>query len=155
MYEKKPLYRKVNSKARGAWHGSGGQFKWDRNTKRIKENESGRGSMHRKHQHGLDYTPLYRFLLSKVGCDWNEVHSEAVSRLDTQEPIFHLVARNEAEMRDRVGVDESTYFSGLFIDDKNRLAVVNPDLRIEDMKPYCPCCTHTFNGKPFVKKFAS
>jgi len=59
--------------------------------------------MRRDRQNGLDYTPLYRFLLSKVGEDFDEVYSEAVARLDRPDPVFHLVARNEAERQDDPG----------------------------------------------------
>ena len=96
---------------------------------------------------------MFRFLLSKVGQDWNEVHSEAVARLDKEEPIYWLVARTEDEKRPTVGIGESSYFSGLYIDENNRLAIVDPSVKVEDLEPYCSCCTHTFNGKPFVKKY--
>ena len=55
--------------------------------------------MHPGRQNGLDYTPLFRFLLSKVGQDWDAVHSEAVARLDRQEPIYWMVALKEADKR--------------------------------------------------------
>jgi hypothetical protein len=112
-----------------------------------------RGSMHPGHRHGLDYTPLYRFLLSRVGQDWNTVHSEAVSRLDRSDPIFHIVAKHVDDKRRFVRTGESSYFSGLFIDDANQLAFVDPNLTADDMEPFCSCCTHTFNGKPFGKPF--
>ena len=98
---------------------------------------------------GLDYTPLFKFLLSKVGNNWNEVFSEAKSRLDKQDPIFWMVALNEEEKKDCVRVGESTYFSGLFVDNNGVLQLVNPNLKAVDMKPFCDCCTHTFNGKIF------
>lgn len=154
MYEKKPLYRKVNTRARGMWHHKGGDYKWSRNTKHKKSWLSNREAMAKNVQRGLDYTPLFRFLLSKVGEDWDAVHSEAVSRLDKEEPIWQMVAKTEDDKRPRFGIAESTYFSGLYIDEDNRLALVDPELRLEDMEPDCPCCTHTFNGEPFVKKFA-
>ena len=154
-FEKKPLYRKVNTKTHGVWHGNGGEFKWQRNSKSAARDSNSRGSMHGKGRQGRDYAPLFRFLLSKVGCDWNEVHSEALSRLDSEEPIYRMVARNDTEKREQFGIAESTYFSGLYIDADNQLALVNPDLRVEDMEPSCPCCTHTFNGEPFIKKFPS
>lgn len=111
------------------------------------------GSMHAGRRRGRDYTPLFRFLLSRVGADWTETHREALARLDTEEPIFWMVARTEAEKKPRVCLGENSYFSGLYVDDRNRLALVDPSLRLEDMEPYCPCCTHTFNGKPFIRKF--
>lgn len=59
-------------------------------------------SMKKNDHRGLDYTPLYKFLLSKIGEDWTSVHSEALSRLDKEEPIFYLVARNDSEKNDFV-----------------------------------------------------
>lgn len=105
--------------------------------------------MNGKRQRGLDYTPLFRFLLSKVGSDWNSVHQEAVSRLDKPEPIFWLVALHEYEKKDFVRMGESSYFSGLYVNEQGLLEIVNPDLGPEKMAPLCRCCTHTFNGKPF------
>lgn len=151
--KKEPLYRKVNTRTHHHDHHKGGHARWERNTKAGKNNESMRGSMHSGRMNGLDYKPLFRFLLSKVGQDWNEVHSEAVARLDKEEPIYWLVARTEDEKRPTVGIGESSYFSGLYIDENNRLAIVDPSVKVEDLEPYCSCCTHTFNGKPFVKKY--
>ncbi|MEM8976234.1 MAG: hypothetical protein AAGD43_29560 [Pseudomonadota bacterium] len=150
---KKPLYRKVNTRTRGVFHHRGGRSREERNTKAAKTNEAMRGSMHQGQQRGLDYTPLFRFLLSKVGEDWDVVHSEAVSRLDKEEPIWWMVARTEDKKPATVGIGESTYFSGLYVDENNRLAIVDPSIKVEDLEPDCSCCTHTFNGVPFVKKF--
>lgn len=147
--QKEPLFRKVNTTARGVHHHFGGDFRHERNTKKEVQSEATRSSMHGKQQRGLDYTPLFRFLLSKIGTDWNSVHREAVSRLDKPEPIFWLVALHEHEKKDFVRMGESSYFSGLYVDEKGLLAIVNPDLGPEKMAPLCRCCTHTFNGKPF------
>lgn len=73
---KEPLYRKVNTRTRGVHHYKGGRARWERGTKVAQQNEGERGSMHQGVQNGLDYTPLFRFLLSKVGENWNDVHSE-------------------------------------------------------------------------------
>ena len=146
--EKSKLYRKVNTKAIRARHNSGGDFKYSRNKKR-ETLEQTKGKMFGKKERGLDYTPLFRFLLSKVGCKWDEVFSEAKSRLDKTEPIFWLVALNEHERKDYVGIGESSYYSGLFVDENGILQITNPNLKASDMKPFCSCCTHTFNGKIF------
>lgn len=153
MNKKKPLFRKVNTVARGVHHNFGGDYRHQRNTKREKSSQATSGSMHGRKKRGLDYTPLFKFLLSKVGQDWDEVLSEAVSRLDQAEPIFWLVALTEDQKQDVVRLGESTYFSGLYVDDTNRLQMVNPDLGPETMEPACPCCTHTFNDVPFLKKY--
>ena len=144
--EKSKLFRKVNTKAHGVRHDIGGDFKDSRNGK-TETLQQIKGTMFGTKERGLDYTPLFRFLLSKVGNNWNEVFSEAKSRLNKQEPIFWIVALNDEEKRDYFRVGESTYFSGLFVDENGVLQLVNPDLKSVDMRPLCGCCTHTFNGK--------
>ena len=143
--EIKPLYRKEADK-RNNHHFKGGDAKYDRNTKKGVSK-----SMKKNVQRGLDYTPLYKFLLSKVGEDWDLVHSEALSRLDKEEPIYHIVARNDIEMIDYTICGESSYYSKLFVDADNKLQKVNPELKNEDLYPHCWCCTYTFNGTKLQK----
>lgn len=143
--KKEPLYRKVNTKARNVHHSFGGDYKYSRHKKK-ETLEQTKGSMFRYKKRGLDYTPLFRFLLSKVGYNWNDVFSEAKSRLDKSEPIFWMVALNENEKKDKITVGEATFFSGLYVDDDGILQISNPNLKITDLKHYCTCCTHTFNG---------
>jgi hypothetical protein len=144
---KDPLFRKVNTQTHGVHHRIGGDYRTQREA--LAHSDAPRGAMHGKHRRGLDYTPLFRFLLSRVGSEWDSVYSEAVARLDRPDPIFWLVARHEAERREMVRTGESTYYSGLYIDEAGILQVVNPDLRAEDLTPFCTCCTHTFNGVRF------
>lgn len=146
---KSPLYRKVNTRARGVHHNFGGDYRNDRKSKAVDEFDRSRETMHGKHRRGLDYTPLFNFLLSRVGQRWDDVFSEAVARLDRKEPIFWLVARSETERKDYVRTGESTYYSGLYVDDDGLLQIVNPELGPEGMTPRCTCCTHTFNGIRF------
>jgi hypothetical protein len=150
---KAPLFRKVNTTAHGVRHGTGGDFHEQRNGKAAALSDAQRLPMHGKARRGLDYTPLFGFLLSKVGADWNEVHAEAVARLDRPEPIFWLVARQAHEEQGVVRVGESSYFSGLRIDGQGRLQRVNPSLGPGDPAPTCGCCTHTFNGVKFARAF--
>ena len=146
--QEEPLYRRVNTRTHGVHHG-GGEARWARNTK-----AEIRTSMHAGQRNGLDYTPLYRFLLSKVGQDWDAVHSEAVARLDRRDPIFHMVALHEDDEQDYVRSGESSYWSGLRVNALNVLEKVAPDLTVDDMVPSCACCTHTFNGVRFTQAFA-
>jgi hypothetical protein len=148
---KEPLFRKVNTRARGVHHLFGSDYRHERNTKGEKRFESTHKSMHGKKLRGLDYTPLFKFLLSKVGGVWDEIYSEAISRLDRSEPIFWLVALHAHERKEYVRIGESTYFSGLYVDDEGILQMVNPGLGPEQMTPLCQCCTYTLNGKPFSK----
>jgi hypothetical protein len=64
-----------------------------------------------------------------------------------------MVARTEAERRPFFRAGENSYYSGLYVDDDGKLAKVAPELRNEDLWPSCPCCTHTFNGAPFVRNY--
>jgi hypothetical protein len=137
---KEPLYRRVNTRTCGVSH-RGGEFRWSRHPKR--EDPSSHGSMHGHKHHGLDYTPLFRFLLSKVGADFAEVYREAASRLDRPDPICWLVARSDKDKQAYVRIGESSYYSGLYVDENGRLALVDPSLRLEGMEPRCSCCTHT------------
>jgi hypothetical protein len=144
-----PLYRAVNTRTHGVRHGSGGDHRHERNTKQALNSEATRTSMRSRHRHGRDYTPLFRFLLSRVGAPWAEVYAEAKSRLDTDAPIFWLVAPTAESGQDFVRVGESSYFSGLYVDGQGLLRLVNPGLRPEDMQATCTCCTHTLNGVRF------
>jgi hypothetical protein len=146
--EKSKLYRKVNTTAFNVHHDFGDDFSSTRNSKK-ETLEQTKGKMFGKKQRGLDYTPLYRFLLSKVGCNWDEVFKEAKSRLDEVKPVFGMVALKENEKKDIVAVGENSYFSGLYVDSNSILQLSNPNLKAKDMKPSCNCCTHTFNGKIF------
>jgi hypothetical protein len=144
-----PLYRSVNTRTHGVKHGLGDDFRHERHTKAFKSSDAGQSSMHSRHRHGRDYTPLFRFLLAHVGSRWDEVYSEARSRLDSGEPIFWLVARSESDRKALVRVGESSYYSGMFVDENGVLSLVDPDLKPRDMKPSCTCCTHTLNGIRF------
>ncbi|MFM8899300.1 MAG: hypothetical protein ACKOF9_05030 [Burkholderiales bacterium] len=99
---KTPLFRKVNTKARGVRHDHGGDYRHVRNSKQQANSEVQRLPMSAKVKRGLDYTPLFKFLLSKVGQPWNEVYSEAVARLDSPTPIYWMVALTETERQDCV-----------------------------------------------------
>lgn len=152
--QKEPLYRKVNTKARNVQHDRGGDFRYTRHTKN-ETREQTTGTMHGKKERGLDYTPLFRFLLSKVGSNWNDVFSEAKARLDKTEPIFWMVAVNKNDKKDIMAVGESTYFSGLYVDDEGILQLSNPIVNPANLEHFCDCCTHTFNGTvywPISKK---
>lgn len=161
--DKEPLYRKVNTRARHCHHQFGSDAKYDRNTKKGISK-----SMKQGKQRGLDYTPLFRFLLSKVGKKWDDVFSEAKSRLDREEPIFWMVEVNPEKLSVKhdvmteqhkklyygsVRVGENTTFSKLIVNSDGILQIKDPTLKNEDFEPPCPCCTHTFNGKVLTKKF--
>ena len=124
--------------------------------------------MGKKQLHGLDYTPLYKFLLSRVGKDYAETFEEAVLRLPKPrqgerraEPIFDMVRDRSGDPEGlgwrqwRGGVDlpeiflggEYSLYSTLFVDDDGKLQKIAPGLRVEHISPYCPCHTHTFNGQ--------
>ncbi len=138
----------MNTKALNVHHNFGGDFKFVRN-KKDDTREQIKGSMHGKNERGLDYTPLFRFLLSKVGKDWDTVFSEAKARLDKTEPIFWIVALHENEKQEIVRMGESSFYSGMFVNEARILQLTNPKLTPKDLKHYCTCCTHSFNSKVY------
>lgn len=150
---KAPLYRKVNTTAHGVHHAKGGNYRDQRNSKARGCSELLRETMHGRRRRGLDYTPLFKFLLANVGRKWNEVHAEAVSRLDRPDPIFWLVALHEHQRRPYVLIGESSYFSGMYVDADGLLQLVDPSMGPSSLVPLCRCCTHTFNGLPFTRPF--
>lgn len=109
--------------------------------------------MHGKKRRGLDYTPLFMFLLSRIGKDWAKTYSEAVARLDRPDPIFWMVASSELDRKSVARIGENTYNSGLYVDENGRLAAVDPSITEHDVNPTCECCTHTFNGKRFTRPY--
>lgn len=155
--EKKKLYRRDNKTARGYFGDKGGDYCHSRNTKAMTEFEGQRKGMGGKVERGVDYTPLYKFLLSKVGKVWGDVYAEAVSRLDKKDPIFDMVvlvpeADNGQPDYGVVRVGNNSYYSMLTVDEQGVLVKVNPNVVIDDLEPSCPCCTHTFNGEVFTQK---
>lgn len=149
MRKQEKLYRKDN-KTTIRYHGTKGlSFRHDRNTKRLKEFEGNFMPM-KKEKLGMDYTPLFKFLLSKVGQKWNNVYSEAVKRLDKEEPIFWMIIPNQTENKQIfesgvIRLGENTQYSALTVDENGILVKIKPDAL--PYKPSCTCCTHTFNGK--------
>ncbi|MEM6971601.1 MAG: hypothetical protein AAF577_02255 [Pseudomonadota bacterium] len=103
--------------------------------------------MKRGAHHGLDLTPLFHFLLSKVGEPWEPVHREASARLPDEAPIFWMVRENPGRLRQPyIAGGEHAYLSRLFVDEGGLLQQVDPTFGVEDFFPYCPCHTHTFTG---------
>jgi hypothetical protein len=141
---KKPLYRRHNKLAMGFRHNSlGGDFRNLRNTKELKNFEGTHKSIGRT-RGGYDYTPLFKFLFSRVGGNWDAIFSEAVNRLDKQEPIFWLVdIQFQQGDYGVVRIGESSYYSKLTIQD-NQLIIA--DANATPPAKSCTCCTHTFNG---------
>lgn len=153
---KAPLWRRENTTTHGVRR-HGGEYRWDRNTKAGAAWEEGRTvrgvGERRAGGDRRDYTPLYRFLLARVGEPWDAVHAEAVSRLDNVDPIEWMVAMRPEDEKPYVYIGENSAWSGLKVETSGRLARVDPTLGPEHMEPGCPCCTHTLNGVPFGRPF--
>lgn len=149
--QKEPLYRKHNKLATHfhlSRSSAGGNFRHQRNTKEMTTFEGSHMPV-KSSQIGYDYTPLYKFLLSRVGKNWDEVFSEAVSRLNEQEPIFRMVdlRYEDKDFKHPIArLGESTYYSRLTVKD-GILVKADPNAKAPDK--YCTCCTHSFNGVPY------
>ncbi len=146
--KKEPLYRKENkvSLSTKYYVRTGGEYRYQRHTKSTLNDESTHLPMN-SGKYGYDYTPLFRFLLSKVGQDWDEVFSEAKSRLDKTGPVFWMVALHEQERKAVVRLGESSYYSGLYVDGEGLLQKVDPELETFDPGFTHPGETISFNGK--------
>jgi hypothetical protein len=148
MKKKEKLYRKENTRTFGVFHKYGSAYSKER--ARNKNQEVLKTSMHGKKQRGVDYTPLFKFLLSKVGCNWDEVFSKAKCRLDKEDPIFWMVAMNAKDKKDYVRLGENTYYSGLYVDEEKILRIVNPNIANENFTAD-GIFTYSFNGKVIGK----
>ncbi len=123
-------------------------YKYSRHKKReVIENV--KWAMHSKVLRWYDYTPLFKFLLKNIWSNWDDVYSEAISRLDTSEPIFWIVAIHENEKKEYVRIWESSYFSGMYVDKNGILQLTKPNLCSSDIGKACDCCTYTLNGEVF------
>jgi hypothetical protein len=149
---KELLYRKENkvSLSTKYYIVKGGEFRYQRNTKEFLNNDSSHAPMN-SGKYGYDYTPLFKFLLSKVGKKWDIIFGEVKSRLDKEEPIFWIVALHQHEKRDIVKCGESSYYSGLFVDDQGLLQIVNPEAGLDHIK-VAWFEILSFNGKPVIEK---
>ena len=154
--QKEKLYRKDNKKALHYEGNTGWEYRYDRNTKKLKEFEGNFKGI-KKTDKGMDYTPLYRFLQSKVGSNWDEVHSEAISRLDKEEPIWHIVILDTEEpsrynLKSGITRVGNSQYHSLTVNEDRILVKINSDAL--PYPPSCSCCTHTFNGKviPYIEE---
>ena len=150
MYGKKPLYRKDNKTAIGYRHNiRTGDFSAERHTKKMKNFKGIFLSMHGKKERGYDYTPLFKFLLSKVGQKWDDVYSEAVSRLNMREPIFWMVTLHPKENElPYMCTGDCSCFSKLTVNEEGILVKLNPEFTAKDLGPsYYNFNTNTFNGE--------
>lgn len=152
-FEKKSLFGKVNTRTHGVRHGCGGEARWSRHSKTAKREAVRQSKMRSGLEHGLDYTPLYRFLLNKVGHSWDALYSEALKRLPKEDPIWYMVAQTNHDQEPFFRSGESSYFSCLFVDDDETLQRVAPNVVNELLWPSCRCCTHSFNGQTFVNGY--
>ena len=144
----KPLWRKMNKEIRGVERVGSKYDKGTKNGTRKSMSSSGNDK---------DYRPLYKFLLKHVGENFDDVCSQIYDRIDDRERIWDIVDKQLSGdvygRSDVCRVEESSYYSVLIIDENNNLQLKNPNLRIEHLFPSCDCCTHTFNGIPYINKY--
>lgn len=156
----KPLYRKWNTRVLSPsywlnlW---GGDYRHER-SKHKNDFETTKLPMKKNRGAGYDYTPLYQYLRSHVGENWNDIYSKILPRLpDTKEgreawTIF--VLQPGEKVRPLVRYGPRSMFSALYIDEKNLLQVVDPTVGVEHCNaPYGKDFpeTYTLNGKRIMK----
>ena len=79
------------------------------------------------------------------------------NRIIDKNAIYHIVnihIKNPEEIEyPFVRIGESSYYSLLYVDKRGLLQKVDDKFNETSMEPICSCCTHTFNGKKFTKKY--
>ena len=163
--EKKPLYRKVNKITHNGFRYYSQETDRYRNErhKKLDVLPTQLPIKRKQSRHDNDYAPLYKFLLSRVGCKWDEVFCECVSRLDKAEPIFDMVVNVNPKgivvdkaledlpkrFHDSRACDDSrTYWSTLFVDDKGMLQFVDEHYIIDVDDKLYGILTASWNGQP-------
>ncbi len=106
---------------------AGGEYKWKR--AKIKKDPDIYHVPMRSVKCGRDYTPLYRFLMSKEGYNFDEVYSEAVSRVDNKMRIFDIIKTASAFPVVRIG--DGTYYHTMYIDKDKILKFVDKSFSIQ------------------------
>lgn len=113
--------------------------------------------MKRRINYHLDYTPLFKFLLSKEGEKWEDVWRDCQKRVDTVEPVLWMVQnillnglpkydKSPEEYDKSFGYGEGSYFSTMYVDENGILQVVDKNYKEPTSLEYCRCCGETFNG---------
>lgn len=138
---KEMLCRKVNTCTRGVSH---------RNT--VKYDSANPSTKMKSKRHGLDYTPMFHFLLRSVGKKWDDVYRNIRPRIHETSPIFYMVAMNIDSSFKYFRYGESSFWSGMYIDNNGLLQITDKNMSNSSLTPNCSCCTHTFNGVKFTKK---
>ena len=144
--KKEPLFRKENKSSLYTHYyvKKCGDFRHERHTKKMKNFEGNHQSM-KSGKFDYDYTPLFRFLQSKVGKKWDDVYSEAVSRLNDTKPIFWLVKLYESNSFGSVRLGQNSCWHTLTVNEDGILVYIDKTATIT---PSCECCTHSLDGKP-------
>lgn len=150
MYSEKvePLFRKEKKTGLSTHYYvvAGSDYRRTRNSKKQKEFDGHKQPMNTG-KWGVDYTPLYRYLLSKVGQKWADVYSAICARLpiEHRDAIWHMVKTHKEDLCFRGG--EHSYYSTLIVE-YGILVKVDGENKFDPKTLHkCTCCTHTFNGK--------
>lgn len=166
---KNPLYRKVNKITHNGFRfycQESDRYRFEKHKKKY-ANKNRIAIKRKQHRHEYDYAPLYKFLLSCVGREWDKVFEECQSRLDKVDPIMDMVTNVNKRglvveypefsngypcfFHDWRACDDSrTYWSCLYVDNDGILRYVNESFTFTDIKHTDLYSIHTgsWNGKP-------
>lgn len=150
MKKSEPLYRKEKKTGLSTHYYviTGGDYRHTRNSKKQKQFDGHKQPMN-SGKWGVDYTPLYRYLLSKVGQIWDEVYSEVCKRLPVEhrQAINYMVVTDTNEPEPYFRYGENSYFSTLTIKDGILVKVDGEKSFIPPSRIKSVCNTYSFNGK--------
>ena len=119
--QKNPLYRKINTKSLSTRYWVEGKPKYKHDKLKYEREGLMVIPIKRRRVHGcnwgnFNYNPLFRFLHSKVGSNWDEIYSECCDRLLYREPVWVLVDRYYKGY-DTVRFGENNYWDKLYINE--------------------------------------
>lgn len=172
--DSKPLFRKISKTSHDGYrfyYYPRKRAKFDRHTKNGTRRSLASQNEWKEMESMYDYTPLFLFLLKKVGTNWDDIWKECQQRLNSIEPVLIMVVNvgrnglvvtyNDYSQPSGLFVEEqtdgtsygpcfrygeNTYFSTLFVDDNHLLQYVDSD-HVHPTSEY-PFDTISFNGKP-------
>lgn len=150
-HEEKPLYRKEKKTGLMTQYyvNRGGEYRWER-SKSVTPNRvyDALKQQMKSRKLGMDWQPLYNFIMSNVGCNYDETYSKALKRCNKFRDEFNKHwAYLFNDDRDIVRLGENTYYSALTIDEFNNIQIRNTGAEPIKGGSFSFGYTHSFNGK--------
>lgn len=178
-FKDKQLYRSANKSTyqNTLTEKTAKHFRYTRNTKIMSGSIVKRGKMQPNNNLGYDYTPLIKFLFSRLNQNFDITFSEINLILNNglHKPkvkteilsMINVLVHKQVIINDNIVNDnngnilssffrfgEATYYDSFYIDNDNNLKLIKDITKeIFEFCDYaCHCHTHSYNGKKYINK---